>query len=145
VTIRIQKEVLSMGMADFVPAVRRIETNRPDAYAFELTGRITAADIENLYGLLEGAYELHDRIDLLIRIVDYNGAEWLDVARKTRSEGRQHALVHVRRCAAVGEPNWTIYARALLVIATTVEIRHFASEEEEKAWSWIDALPVDDE
>lgn len=133
-----------MGMADFVPAVRRIETNRADAYAFELTGHITAADIENLYGLLEGAYELHERIDLLIRIVDYHGSDWMEVSRKTRSEGRLHALEHVRRCAAVGEPNWTLLARAILLIATTVEIRHFPAKEEEKAWAWLDALPVDD-
>jgi len=133
-----------MGMADFVPAVRRIETNRADAYAFELTGRITAADIENLYGLLEGAYELHDKIDLLIRIVDYDGAEWLDVSRKTRSDGKLHAVEHVRRCAAIGEPNWTLYARAMLLAATTVEIRHFTAEEEEQAWQWLEAQPVDD-
>lgn len=133
-----------MGMADFIPAVRRIETDRPTCYAFELTGRITAADIENLYGLLEGAYELHDKIDLLIRIVDYDHAEWLDVSRKTRIDGRRHALEHVRRCAAVGEPNWTVYAKARLMTVATVDIRHFSAGEESQAWKWLNAHPVDD-
>jgi hypothetical protein len=132
-----------MGMADFVPTVRRIETSRADAYAFELMGHITAADVENLYGLLEGAYELHDSIDLLIRIVDYEGSEWTEVSRKTRRDGRVHALEHVRRCAAVGEPNWTIYARAIFAIATTIEIRHFSSEDEAAAWAWLEAHPVE--
>jgi len=132
-----------MGMADFVPAIRRIDTDRDDAYAFELSGHITAPDIENLYGLLEGAYELHDRIDLLIRIVDYEGADWENVSSITRNEGRRHALRHVRRCAAVGEPDWTIYANRIFSPPLPVELRHFEASEEQEAWAWIDAVPVE--
>ncbi len=43
---------------DNPPSVRRIETDRADAYAFEITGHITSADMENLYGLLEAGYAL---------------------------------------------------------------------------------------
>lgn len=132
-----------MGMADYVPAIRRIETDRADAYAFELSGHITASDIENLYGLLEGAYELHDRIDLLIRMVDYDGVDWEHVSRITRNEGRRHALKHIRRCAAVGDPDWTIYANGLFAPRLPVELRHFGAREEQEAWAWIDAVPVD--
>ncbi len=50
-----------MHSLDPVPAVRRIETDRSDACAFEIVGHVSPADIENLYGLLEGAYALHRR------------------------------------------------------------------------------------
>ncbi len=131
-----------MGLLDDVPAVRRIDTNRADAYAFELVGHVSAADIENLYGLLEGAYILHERIDLLIRIVNYDGVDWEHVSRITRREGRRHALQHIRRCAAVGEPDWTAYASGLFSAPLPVELRHFAAADENEAWAWIDAHPV---
>lgn len=131
-----------MGLLDDVPAVRRIDTNRANAYAFELVGHVSAADIENLYGLLEGAYILHERIDLLIRIVNYEGVDWENVSKITRREGRRHALQHIRRCAAVGEPDWTTYASGLFSAPLPVELRHFAAAEENEAWAWIDAHPV---
>ncbi len=37
------------------PTIKRIDTTRDDAYAFDVTGHVTAPDIENMYGLLEGA------------------------------------------------------------------------------------------
>lgn len=133
-----------MGLLDDVPAIRRIDTNRADAYAFEIMGHVSAADIENLYGLLEGAYALHDKIDLLIRIVDYAGTDWQEVSTHTTTEGRSHALEHIRRCAAVGEPNWIPYARGIFTSSLPVELRHFNAADEQDAWAWIDALPVND-
>ena len=55
-----------MHPMDSVPAIRRLDTGRTDLLAIEIAGAVTGADVENLYGLLEGAYALHDRIDLLV-------------------------------------------------------------------------------
>ena len=134
---------MSLHPLDRVPAVRRIDTDRTDAFAVEISGYVTAADVENLYGLLEGAYELHDQIDVLVRLVDYEGADWAAVNRHTTEEGREHALKHVRRCAAVGEPDWTSRVGGFFGSDLPVELRHFPSAREDEAWEWIGASPTD--
>ncbi|MEO9338069.1 STAS/SEC14 domain-containing protein [Mesorhizobium sp. SB112] len=131
-----------MHPLDPVPAVRRIETDRPDAFAFEIAGHVTSADVENLYGLLEAAYALHDRIDLLVRIVDYDGIDWSEVSDETVEIGKEHAIAHVRRCAAIGSPDWTTRLGGFFAPAIPIELKHF--ENEADAWDWIEAKPVED-
>ena len=125
-----------------VPAVRRIETDRADAWAFEIVGRILGNDVENLYGLLEGAYALHDRIDVLVKLVDHDGVAWDEVSRETLETGRRQALAHVRRCAAVGEPDWTTALTGFFSPSIPVELKHFPADREDEAWAWIGARPV---
>lgn len=125
-----------------VPAVRRIETDRPDVFAIEIAGQVTAADVENLYGLLEGAYAIHQKLDLLVRIVNYEGVDWDSISNDTTEEGRLHALQHVRRCAAVGKPDWTGRVQGFFEPALPVELRHFPLDEEEAAWQWIEAREI---
>lgn len=47
---------MSIHRLDPIPAISRIETDRSDVFAVEIKGHVTAGDVENLYGLLEGAY-----------------------------------------------------------------------------------------
>ncbi|MBL8583241.1 MAG: STAS/SEC14 domain-containing protein [Rhizobiaceae bacterium] len=134
-----------MNAIEPVPAVRRIDTDKPDVYAFEIAGRILGSDAENLYGLLEGAYALHEQIDVLVKLVDHDGVDWDEVSRETLDSGRERALARVRRCAAVGEPDWTGSLTGFFAPKLAVEIRHFGEGEEEAAWAWLGAraLPED--
>lgn len=134
---------MSIHRLDPIPAVRRIETDRSDVFAVEIKGHVTAGDVENLYGLLEGAYALHDQIDVLVRLVDYEGTEWSAVDTHTTEEGRNHALQHVRRCAAVGDPDWTGQAGGYFNPDLPVELRHFPLDAEEEAWLWLGARPIE--
>jgi hypothetical protein len=133
----------TMHSLDPVPAVRRIETDRPDCSAFEIAGHVSAADAENLYGLLEAAYALHDRIDLLIRLADHDGVDWAEISGETLSQGKTLARQHVRRCAAVGEPDWTASVGGWFEPAEPVELGHFAADREAAAWEWLGAHPVE--
>ena len=131
-----------MHQLDPIPAIRRIETDRADCSAFEIVGYITAADVENFVGLLQGAVALHDQIDLLVRIVDHDGVDWGRVSGETLAEGRRLAQQHVRRCAAVGEPAWVPSITGIFAGAK-VELKHFTLDEKDEAWTWIGARPVD--
>lgn len=131
-----------MNSLDPVPAVRRIETDRTDVFAIEIIGYVTSADVENLYGLMEGAYALHDKLDVLVRMKNYEGVEWANVSGETADEGRMHALKHVRRCAAVGEPDWTGRVAGFFDPALPVELRHFDLQDEADAWAWIGAHEI---
>jgi hypothetical protein len=133
-----------MHSLDRVPAVRQIPTDRPDCSAFDIFGEVMSADVENLFGLLEAAYALHDQVDLLVRMVDHDGVDWSDVSSETISEGKRLAQAHVRRCAAVGEPNWIPSVTGFFTPRPDVELKHFSSEDEAEAWAWIGARPVEE-
>lgn len=134
-----------MIVVDNPPHIRRIDTDRADAWAFEITGHISAADVENMYGLLEAAYELHDQIDLLVRIHHYEGFDWSAAFRESTLVGKARALSRIRRYAVIGGPAWVQATMALVKPFMSVEMKHFDLEEETRAWAWIDARPVEPE
>jgi len=125
-----------------VPAVRRIDTDRQDLFAFDVVGEVSAADAENLFGLLEAAYALHSRIDVLVRLIDLDGVDWTDVSAETLEQGKANALEHIGRCATVGEPNWIPQVEGFFTASLPVELRHFKVEDEASAWDWLGARPV---
>jgi hypothetical protein len=123
-------------------SIRRLETDREDVFAFDVVGHITAPDVENIYGLLEGAYSLHDTIDMLVRIRDYDGVDWDAAMKDFRLLGKTHALKHIRRYAVVGGPGWIGAVVVLFNPFFRVEMKHFDLAEESKAWAWIGASEV---
>ncbi len=134
-----------MSFLEAVPAVRRIQTDRDDLFAVDIVGRVSAADAENLFGLLEAAYTLHPTIDVLVRLVDHDGVDWTDLSDETVSQGKAHAGEHVGRCAAVGEPNWIPFVQGFFSAAMPTELRHFDAADEQAAWEWLGARPVADD
>lgn len=126
-----------MHPLEAVPAIRRIDTDRTDLLAIEIAGPVTGNDVENLYGLLEGAYALHERIDLLVRWSHAEEVEWEEVAPNTVEEAREHARGHIRRCAAIGARGDVSSLLRELGIGSAQEFRQFAEDEEDEAWAWI--------
>ena len=120
-------------------AIRRIDTSRDDLLAVDISGEVTPADIENFYGLLEGAYALNDKIDVLVRAAEFESADWGGVSEDTISEGRTRAEQRVRRCAAVGGPDWTKRLGGFFAGDVPVEIRYFNIDDEANAWDWLGA------
>ena len=131
-----------MNFLDAVPAIRRIDTDRDTLFAIDVVGHVAPADAENLFGLLEAAYALHPKIDVLVRVVDHEGVDWANVSDDTVKQGTAHALEHVRRCAAVGEPDWVPYAQGFFAAPLPFELRHFEAEDEAGAWRWLGARPI---
>jgi len=131
-----------MNFLDSVPAIRRLQTSRDDLLAIDVVGHVSAADGENLFGLMEAAYALNQRIDVLVRLVDHAGVDWADIADETLKQGTAHALQHVGRCAAIGEPDWTAGAQRFLPARPPIEFRYFKIEDEEAAWQWLGAQPT---
>ena len=131
-----------MGILEPPASIRRIDTDREDAFAFDIVGHITAPDVENIYGLLEGAYSLHDKIDILVRIKDYEGIDWDAAMKDFGLLGKTHALKHIRRYAVVGGPGWMAALITLFKPFFRVEMKHFGAAEETDAWTWINASEV---
>lgn len=122
-----------------VPAVRRIETDSDNVFAVEIAGAFLAADAENLRGLLEGEYALHERIDLLLRVSALEELDISGLAPETAAFLKDHFTLHVGRCAVVGEAG---ALAGLLPAVRQVELRRFEAEKEDDAWAWIGARPI---
>ncbi|MGY6708956.1 MAG: STAS/SEC14 domain-containing protein [Rhizobiaceae bacterium] len=133
---------MSLHPLDRVPAIRRIDTDRSDVFAIEIRGLVTSADVENLFGLLEGAYALHDHLDLLVRLTAFEGVDRDGLSRQTTEEVSEHARAHVRRCATIGSYGELWDSRTFLRLPSDVDHRDFAPEDEAAAWEWLGARPT---
>jgi hypothetical protein len=128
-----------MNVTDPPVRVRRLDADREDILAFEVSGHLEVSDIENIYGLLEGACQLHPKIDVLLLVRDYEGIDWSAIARDLSLLGRTRLVRHIRRYAVVGGPGWMAAVTHLFRPFLSFETRHFDAGEEGKAWEWIGA------
>ena len=127
-----------------MPVIRRIPTNRDDVFAFAIEGHLDDASLENLYGLLDAAYETHEKIDLLIRLIGYEGFDWTAAFSESMSSMRAKSLKQLRRYAIVGGPLWIQASITLMQPFLSIELRAFEANEENEAWEWLDAGPTEE-
>lgn len=125
------------------PAIRQIETSRADLCALEIVGRLTTADVENAYGLVEAEFASHDRIDLIVLISGYEGFDWasafnLDILRR-----KMRAIGHISRYALIGGPIWLRLLTKLSSPFLSMEIRCYRASEAVEAWKWLKARPLE--
>ena len=126
-----------MSMLEQVPTIRRLEVGRPELQAFDVVGHVSAAAVENLFGLLQAAYALHPRVDVLLRLIDVEELDWDNVAAETMKQGKADARQHVARCAVVGTATALSAAQGFFFDTRPVDYKQFSPEEEEVAWTWI--------
>jgi hypothetical protein len=126
-----------MSMLEQIPAVRRLDVEPAHLQAFDIVGPVSSADVENLFGLLEAAYALHPRVDILLRLVDLDDVAWDEVAKDTMSEGKEDARAHVSRCAIIGTRTALAAAQGFFLEVEPVEFREFLTEDEQAAWNWL--------
>ena len=131
-----------MNFLQSVPTIRRIDTDRDDLFAIDVVGHVSAADAENLFGLLEAAYALHPRIDVLVRLTDEESVDWANISKDTLRQGVADAMEHVVRCAAIGEPSWASLVTGVFPKTLPFEFRRFDIDDEEAAWKWLGARPT---
>ena len=127
-----------------IPVIRRIPTNREDVFAFAIEGHLDDASLENLYGLLDAAYETHEEIDLLIRLTGYEGVDWTAAFSESMLSMRAKSLKKLRHYAIVGGPLWRQASITLMQPFLSIELRAFEADEENEAWEWLGARPTDE-
>jgi hypothetical protein len=121
------------------PAIRIIETSRPDVLGFELNGKATSEEMEaaarhfreKLKG--EGALRLFGRIRRL------GGVEMGGLLSSDYFSMKRGFLSRLERYAVVGGPAWIRAMVGMMQPLTNVDIRHFEAGEEGSAWEWLGA------
>ncbi len=118
-------------------SIKRIATDRPTLYAFEVTGKISQPDIAAMAETLQAAFPALGTVDALILIRDWDGIE-LDAVFNAKAISTQaRANKHIRKYAVVGAPGWARLMINLFAPLTPVEEKSFDLEAAQQAWAWV--------
>jgi hypothetical protein len=119
-------------------AIRRRVSPRPTLLAFDIAGKISKADIEDMARQIDHAFDIHDRIDILLIMSDFEGLDAGAVFDREALGAQIRSIRHVRKYGVVGAPAW---ARAMIEFSdflSPVEAKTFDLAQESEAWAWID-------
>lgn len=123
-------------------SITRIATERTDLFAFAVTGRIHADDIEAMARLLQDAFTRLGEVDILIVMRHWDGIDAGAAFDWQALKAQARAGFHVRRYAVVGAPAWAAAMINLLSPLTPVEEKTFELAEEAHAWAWVGGQPA---
>ena len=124
------------------PAIKIIETDRPDAFGFELNGHAGKAELDAVAAHFLEALQGKDRVRMLGRIRRLGGFDLGGLFTGDYFAMKRGFLARLDRYAVVGGPAWLKTMLATLDPLFKVEIRHFDEDLEDEAWAWLEARPV---
>ena len=124
------------------PAIKIIETDRPEVFAFEIDGPAGKVELEAISTHFLRAIEGQDRVRVLGRIRRLGGFEIGGLLTGDYFAMKRRFLERMERYALVGGPGWMRALLNTLAPLFKAEIRHFEEEEEAEAWAWVGARPL---
>lgn len=119
-------------------AIARRESPRPDLLVFEVTASIARRDIDEMAQQVGRAFDSFERIDILIVMTVFAGADADAILDPKALAMETRALKQVRRYGVVGAPGWI---RAMIEAADfiiPVDSKTFDERELDAAWRWIE-------
>ncbi len=120
-------------------AITRLDSGRPDLLAFDIHAKIAKPDIEWMAAQVDQAFEAQERIDMLLIMTHYDGADLGAVFDGYAMEVQGRSLKHVRRYAVAGAPAWARVMIELFDPLSPVEAKTFDLEDKDAAWAWVNA------
>ena len=124
------------------PAVRFLTTDREDTLGFEVDGRFTSGEMEQLVGEFQAWLDRHEKVRLLCRMKRFGGVDPSVFLQSGLIPMKLSAIRKVERYAIVGASPWMrTMVETLGPLFSEMEIRNFAAEQEAEAWTWIEAKP----
>ncbi len=121
------------------PAIRMRPQPRPTLLAFDITGKISKADIERMARQVEQAFDAHGHIDILLLMRDFEGMDAGAVFDREAAAAQVRSVRHVRKYGVVGAPGWARTMIELSDFLSPVHAKTFDLTQEDAAWDWINA------
>ena len=124
--------------------IKRITSNEPNVYAFEISGEIREEDMKSMATTMQSAFAAHESVDMLLIFRDYQGSETGAGMNEETIRSQWQALSQVKRYAVVGAPD---YAKTLIDVMDKlipVKAETFPAEKIDEAWAFVGARPVSD-
>ena len=69
--------------------------------------------------------------------------DWTAAFSESMLSMRSKSLKHLRRYAIVGGPLWIQASITLMQPFLSIEMRSFEADEEQYAWEWLSAKPIE--
>ena len=127
------------------PAVRFLPTDRDNVLGFEVDGRFSSAEMEQVVGEFQAWLERHEKVRLLCRMKRFGGVDPSVFLQSGLIPMKLSAIRKVERYALVGASPWMrTMVETLGPLFSEMEIRNFPLEEEAEAWAWIEAQPSEE-
>ncbi len=118
-------------------SVTRRDAPRPDLLAFEITDKVTKVDIEWMSAITDEAMKIHDKIDMLIMMSNYEGSELAASLNGYASSVKARSVAHINRYVVVGAPTLAKAMINLSGMVLPVEAKTFDLTEEAEAWAYL--------
>jgi hypothetical protein len=127
------------------PAVRIIETDRPEVLGFELDGKASRAELDAAavyFNRTLEALEGLGPVRMLGRIRQIAGFELGGLFSSDYFAMKKGFLGRLDRYAVVGGPAWLKAMVGTMNPLFKAELRWFEPDAEDEAWAWLGATPV---
>lgn len=115
-----------------------VETGQADVLAFEVNGKVTKAQLDQLADRLAARLAGPEPVRVLLRIRRLAGVEFGGLVDADLMKTRFAALSRAGRYAAVGGPAWLGGWVAIMDAMARADLRHFTADDEDSAWQWLD-------
>jgi hypothetical protein len=113
-----------------------LEDGAQGLIAYEIDGRITGDDVDQLLAPLEAHMQGDEKINLLVLIKEYDGFDPSLLTNGSLLGTKINAISHVGRYAVIGAPKWMAAMAGTVGAMMPFEMRMFDPAEEDAAWAW---------
>ncbi|WP_113913395.1 STAS/SEC14 domain-containing protein [Roseovarius dicentrarchi] len=117
--------------------VTLLSDGKDGVLAYEINGRITPDDVDKLLAPLEARMKGDGKINLLVRIKDYDGFDPAILTDGSVMGSKMSAITHLGRYAVVGAPKWMAAMGSTVGAMMPFEMRMFDASEDDAAWAWV--------
>lgn len=119
------------------PSIVQLPTDREDLLAFEYRGHLRREDVEIALVPLRKQLDREGKFDLLVRLDHFSGFDPSIILKGSVLSMKMAAIKKLRRYAIVGGGDWMASLVKTFDPLIGIEMKTFASEQEDEAWQWL--------
>lgn len=117
--------------------MRQLEATHDNVIGYSLGGEVTDEEYRQAASELRDAISLHGTIRLLFRLRDVSTKSFLNALDERFTFVQEHRD-DIERVAIVSDDTVTDWLSGLVDKVSPVETRHFSTDDEQKAWTWLE-------
>lgn len=117
--------------------VKLLSDGEDGMIAYEINGRITAEDVDNVLGPLEAHLKGNEKINLLVRFKSWDGFDPSIIMDGALMGTKMNAVNHLGRYAVVGAPKWIATMAGCVGTMMPFEMKMFDATQDDDAWTWV--------
>jgi len=121
------------------PGVRVVDDGSDGLLVFEIDGKLTEDGVDQVFTAFDRAVETHGKINLMVRVKDYEGFDFGLLADRDFMTSKFGAIGKVGRYAIIGAPGWMRAMVQGMGPLIPIEMRTFDASEDAAAHDWASA------